>query len=64
MLKVTIYWVETDKTFRKGVHLKYPGIPDTMSLNGESEAFITEEELAAIRRGEPKYLHIRRVEKL
>lgn len=64
MYKVTIYWIVDSKAFRVAVHEKYNGIPDTMSVNGESEAILTEEELTAVRRGEPKYLRIRHITKL
>lgn len=61
-MKVTIYWVTNDWRLIRRIREKYR-LPQYMTLNGITEAEIDENTLAQLRKGEPKYLIIRKVEK-
>lgn len=61
-MKVTIYWVTNDWRLIRRIREKYR-LPQYMTLNGITEAEIDEKTLDNLRKGEPKYLIIRKVEK-
>ena len=61
-MKVTVYWVTNDYKLIHKIQRKF-GLPIYMTLNGETECCIDEDTLNALRKGEPKYLVIRRIEK-
>ncbi|MBO8433170.1 MAG: hypothetical protein IAB08_07760 [Bacteroidetes bacterium] len=61
-MKVTIYWVTRDWNLIRRIRGKY-GLPQYMTLNGITEAEVDEETLAALKKGEPEYLIIRKTEK-
>lgn len=61
-MKVTIYWVTNDWRLIRRIREKYR-LPQYMTLNGITEAEIDENTLAQLRKGEPEYLIIRKVEK-
>ncbi len=58
-MKITIYWVtrnwDTIRAIRKKFHL-----PDYMNVNGLTEAEVDSETLEGLKKGEPKYLIIRK----
>lgn len=61
-MKVTIYWVTNDWRLIRRIREKYR-FPQYMTLNGLTEAEVDEETLANLRKGEPKFLKIRKIEK-
>ena len=61
-MKVTIYWVTRDWNLIRRIREKYR-LPQYMTLNGITEAEVDEETLAALKKGEPEYLIIRKTEK-
>lgn len=61
-MKVTIYWVTSDWNLIRCIRGKY-GLPQYMTLNGITEAEVDEETLAQLKKGEPEYLIIRKIEK-
>ena len=63
MKRITIYWPHSDRELARRIRRKY-GLPDRETVNGTTEAVVTEETLLALRRGEPTYIVIRRVEDL
>lgn len=58
-MKVTVYWVTHDMRLIRRIRNKY-GLPQYTTVNGETEADISEETLASLRKGEPEYLIIRK----
>lgn len=60
-MKITIYWVTRDWDLIRRLREKYR-LPQYMSVNGLTEAEVDEETLNNLRRGEPKYLIIRKIE--
>lgn len=60
-MKITIYWVAHDWDLIRRLREKYR-LPQYMSVNGLTEAEVDEETLNNLRRGEPKYLIIRKIE--
>lgn len=61
-MKVTIYWVTNDWRLIRRIRKKYR-LPQYMTLNGITEAEIDENTLAQLRKGEPEFLVIRKIEK-
>lgn len=61
-MKVTIYWVTNDWRIIRRIREKYR-LPQYMTLNGITEAEIDENTLAQLRKGEPEFLVIRKIEK-
>lgn len=61
-MKVTIYWVTNDWRLIRRIREKYR-LPQYMTLNGITEAEIDEETLAQLKKGEPEFLVIRKIEK-
>ncbi len=61
-MKVTIYWVTNDWRLIRRIREKYR-LPQYMTLNGITEAEIDENTLAQLRKGEPEFLVIRKIEK-
>lgn len=60
-MKITIYWVTRNWDLIRRLREKYR-LPQYMSVNGLTEAEVDEETLNNLRRGEPKYLIIRKIE--
>jgi hypothetical protein len=60
-MKITIYWVTRDWGLIRRLREKYR-LPQYMSLNGLTEAEVDEETLNNLRKGEPEYLIIRKIE--
>ena len=60
-MKVTVYWVTNNYDLIHRIQAKF-GLPRYMTLNGETECEITEKTLTELRKGEPEYLIIRRIE--
>lgn len=60
-MKITIYWVTRDWDLIRRLREKYR-LPQYMSLNGLTEAEVDEETLNNLRKGEPEYLIIRKIE--
>lgn len=60
-MKITIYWVTRDWNLIRRLREKYH-LPQYMSLNGLTEAEVDEETLNNLRKGEPEYLIIRKIE--
>lgn len=60
-MKITIYWVTRDWDLIRRLREKYR-LPQYMSVNGLTEAEVDKETLNNLRRGEPKYLIIRKIE--
>ena len=61
-MKAAIYWVTNDWSLIRRIREKYR-LPQYMTLNGITEAEIDEETLAQLKKGEPKFLIIRKIEK-
>lgn len=61
-MKITIYWVTRDWNLIRRLREKYH-LPQCMNVNGLTEAEVDEETLTNLRKGELKYLIIRRIEK-
>lgn len=60
-MKITIYWVTRDWNLIRKLRDKYK-IPQYATVNGLTEAEVNEETLNNLRKGEPKYLIIRKIE--
>ena len=60
-MKITIYWVTRDWELIRKLRDKYK-IPQYTTVNGLTEAEVNEETLNNLRKGEPKYLIIRKIE--
>ena len=60
-MKITIYWVTRDWNLIRKLRDKYK-IPQYTTVNGLTEAEVNEETLSNLRKGEPKYLIIRKIE--
>lgn len=61
MKRIVVYWPDHDRELARRIRLKY-GLPDRVTVNGTTEAVVTDDTLRSLRRGEPRYLVIRRVE--
>lgn len=61
-MKVTIYWVTNDWRLIRRIREKYR-LPQYMTVNYLIRAEVDEETLEALRKGEPEYLIIRKIEK-
>lgn len=61
-MKVAIYWVTNDWNLIRRIREKYR-LPQYMTLNGLTEAEVDEWTLENLRKGEPKFLKIRKIEK-
>lgn len=61
-MKVTIYWVTNDWRLIRRIREKYR-LPQEMNINYLTHAEVSEETLEALRKGEPEYLIIRKIEK-
>ena len=61
-MKITIYWVTRDWNLIRKLRAKYK-MPQYTTVNGLTEAEVDEQTLSNLRKGEPKYLIIRKVEK-
>lgn len=57
-----IYWVTNNWHLIRRIREKY-NLPQYMSVNGITEAVVDEDTLNALRKGEPKYLIIRKITK-
>lgn len=60
-MKITIYWVTRDWDLIRRLREKYH-LPQCMSVNGLTFAKVDEKTLENLRKGEPKYLIIRKIE--
>lgn len=61
-MKVSIYWVTNDWNLIRRIREKY-GLPQQMNINYITYAEVSEETLAQLKNGEPKFLIIRKIEK-
>ena len=61
-MKVSIYWVTNDWDLIRRIREKY-GLPQQMNINYITYAEVSEETLAQLKKGEPKFLIIRKIEK-
>lgn len=61
-MRITIHWVTSDWTFIRRIREKYK-LPQYMTVNYLTRAEVDEETLEALRKGEPEYLIIRKIEK-
>lgn len=61
-MKATIYWVTNDWRLIRRIREKYR-LPQEMNINYTTYAEVSEETLEALRKGEPEYLIIRKIEK-
>lgn len=59
--RITLYWVSNDWGLIRAVRRKYR-LPDMMTVNGLTYAEVDEDTLAALRKGEPKYIVFRKIE--
>ena len=59
--KVAVYWVTNDWALIRRIRAKY-GLPQMMNINCITYAEVDEETLEALRKGEPRYLIIRKTE--
>ena len=59
-MKVSIYWVTDDWSLIRRIREKYR-LPQYMTLNGITEAEVDENTLAQLKKGEPKFLIIRKI---
>lgn len=60
-MKVAIHWVTSDWRLIRRIREKYH-LPQMMNINYLTHAEVSEETLEALRKGEPEYLIIRKVE--
>lgn len=60
-MKVAIYWVTRDWKLIRRIRGKY-GLPQEMNVNYLTFAEVDEETLKALRKGEPEYLRIRKIQ--
>ena len=61
-MKVAIHWVTSDWRLIRRIREKYH-LPQMMNINYLTHAEVSEETLEALRKGEPEYLIIRKIEK-
>lgn len=61
-MTIQIYWVTNDWHLIRHIREKY-NLPQYMSVNGITEAKVDKDTLNALRKGEPKYLIIRKITK-
>lgn len=61
-MKVSIYWVTNDWDLIRRIREKY-GLPQQMNINYTTYAEVDEETLVQLKKGEPKFLIIRKIEK-
>lgn len=61
-MTIQIYWVTNDWHLIRRIREKY-NLPQYMSVNGITEAKVDKDTLNALRKGEPKYLIIRKITK-
>lgn len=61
-MTIQIYWVTNNWNLIRRIRDKYH-LPQYMSVNGITEAKVDEDTLNALRKGEPKYLIIRKITK-
>ena len=61
-MRITIYWVTNDWDLIRRIRKKYR-LPQGMNINYLTHAEVDEETLKALRKGEPEYLIIRKIEK-
>ena len=58
-MKVSIYWVTNDWNLIRRIREKC-GLPQQMNINYTTYAEVSEETLAQLKKGEPKFLIIRK----
>ena len=61
-MKEAIYWVTNDWTLIRRIREKYR-LPQQMNINYTTYAEVDENTLAQLKKGEPKFLIIRKIEK-
>lgn len=61
-MKITIYWVTRDWELIRKLRDKYR-LPQYTTVNGLTYAEVSEETLNSLRKGEPEFLIIRKIEK-
>lgn len=61
-MRITIHWVTSDWRLIRRIREKYR-LPQYMTVNYLTRAEVDEETLEALRKGEPEYLIIRKIEK-
>lgn len=61
-MRITIHWVTSDWRLIRRIREKYH-LPQGMNINYATYAEVDEETLEALRKGEPEYLIIRKIEK-
>lgn len=61
-MNVSIYWVTNDWSLIRRIREKYR-LPQQMNINYTTYAEVDEETLAQLKKGEPKFLIIRKIEK-
>lgn len=61
-MKVTIYWVTNDWRLIRRIREKYR-LPQEMNINYTTYAEVDENTLASLKKGEPEFLVIRKIEK-
>ena len=61
-MKAAIYWVTNDCSLIRRIREKYR-LPQQMNINYTTYAEVDEETLAQLKKGEPKFLIIRKIEK-
>lgn len=61
-MKVTIYWVTNDWRLIRRIREKYR-LPQEMNINYTTYAEVDENTLAQLKKGEPEFLVIRKIEK-
>lgn len=60
-MRITIYWVTRDWKLIQKLREKYH-LPQYTTVNGLTEAEVSEEILSNLRKGEPEFLIIRKIE--
>ena len=60
-MTITIYWVTRDWNLIRRLREKYK-IPQYTTVNGLTEAEVSEETLNNLRKGKPEFLIIRKIE--
>lgn len=61
-MKVTIYWATNDWRLIRRIREKYR-LPQEMNINYTTYAEVDENTLAQLKKGEPEFLVIRKIEK-
>lgn len=61
-MKICIYWATNNWRLIRRIREKYR-LPQMMNINYLTHAEVDEETLKALRKGEPEYLIIRKIEK-